>query len=216
VNRFVAVRTDVPVDPDAATAQRWARDELADPIYHHGTSLLQRLLNWILEQLHGISTVGFSMNGGGLILVAILLVLVIAAFVVAGPVRRRRTLRNGSAGVVLGDDTRTADQLRADADAAAARGAWAAAVADRFRALVRGLEERTVLDERPGRTADEAVRSAGQRLPALADDLERGAVLFDDVVYGARAADAQDEARMRALESTVRAARPVDLAAASR
>ena len=86
--------------------------------------------------------------------------------------------------VVDADDDRTAAQLRADADAAAARGDWRSAVIDRFRAVVRSLEERVVLDVRPGRTADEAAAVAGLRFPAEADALRRGARLFDDVCYG--------------------------------
>ena len=34
----------VPVDPDAATARRWAREELLDPVYHEQRSLLSRLV----------------------------------------------------------------------------------------------------------------------------------------------------------------------------
>ena len=37
---------DIPVDPDADTAREWAREELADPIYHQGESLLQRVIDW--------------------------------------------------------------------------------------------------------------------------------------------------------------------------
>ena len=73
----------------------------------------------------------------------------------------------------------------AAADAHAARGEWADAVRERLRAVVRSLEERAVLDERPGRTADEAAAEAGTALPTCADDLRRSARLFDDI-WGAR------------------------------
>lgn len=214
MNRLLAALLDVPVDPDAPTAQSWARDELANPIYHQGPSLISRLVQWILDHLDGVVQAGRATGWGWYLVAGILLALVVAAFVVAGPVRRRRHLRDAEPGVVLGDDTRSADQLRADATAAAARGDWARAAADWFRAVVRGLEERTVLDARPGRTADEAARSAGRRLPALVADLEAGARLFDDVVYGGRQTGEQDAARMRALELAVRTARPADLVGA--
>ena len=211
MNRLLAVLADLPVDPDASTAQGWARDELANPIYHQGPSLISRLLQWIQDHLHGVADAGAATGLGWYIVAGILLVLVAAAFIVAGPVRRHRHLRDAEPGAVLDDDSRSADQLRADATAAAARGEWARAAADWFRAVVRGLEERTVLDERPGRTADEAARSAGHRLPALVADLEAGARLFDDVVYGGRPAGEQEADRMRALELAVRTARPASL-----
>jgi len=74
--------------------------------------------------------------------------------------------------------------------------------------VVRDLEERGLLDERPGRTAHEAARLAGAALPSVAELLARGGDLFDDVVYGDRDATADDDATMRALDAAVRAARP--------
>ena len=203
------LRLDVPVDPDAPTARLWAQRELADPLYHQGPSLLSRFLTWVGQQLDALSQVSISWNSGLLVLLAVLVALVVAVLVVAGPVRRRRRAAPATTQGVLVDDTRTAERLRADARAAAAHEVWEVAVADWFRAVVRGLEERTVLDERPGRTADEAARSAAHRLPDLAAALDDGARLFDDVVYGHRRADRADEAAMRALDAAVQAARPV-------
>ncbi|WP_235929578.1 DUF4129 domain-containing protein [Cellulomonas citrea] len=203
------LRLDVPVDPDASTARLWAQRELADPIYHQGPSLLTRFLRWVGEQLDALSRVSISSHAGLLAIIAVLVALVVVVLVVSGPVRRRRREAAAVAQGVLVDDTRTAEQLRADARAAAAHEVWEVAVADWFRAVVRGLEERTVLDERPGRTADEAARSAAHRLPDLAAALDEGARLFDDVVYGHRRADRADEAAMRALDAAVQAAHPV-------
>ena len=59
---------------------------------------------------------------------------------------------------------------------------------ERFRAIVRELEERAVLAEQPGRTAGEAAAAAAGRLPALAAELAAAARLFDDVRYGGRVA----------------------------
>lgn len=203
------LRLDIPVDPDASTARRWAEQELADPIYHQGPSLLARFLDWVVAQLNALSQVSVSSNTGLVALAGVLVVLVVVVLLVAGPVRRRRRATTTGAQAVLVDDVRTAERLRADARAAAARGGWEAAVADWFRAVVRGLEERTVLDERPGRTADEAAGSAARRLPALAGALGDGARLFDDVVYGHRRAGPADEAQMRALDAAVQSAHPV-------
>ena len=199
------LRADVPVTPDRPTARRWLVEELARPEYAQQDSLLLRLWRWFLGLFDGAPTL--SVPPWQLLLgaVAVVLVVVLVARWVAGPVRLSRT--RGAAAVLALDDARTAAELRSAADAAAARGDFPLAVAERFRAVVRGLEERTVLDEQPGRTAQEAAAAASARLPALADGLHDGARLFDDVVYGEHAATAADDARLRALDARVLAAR---------
>lgn len=205
--RWLAGGSGVPVVPDAEEARGWLERELADPVYHQRPSLLQMVLDWLGRLFEGADGVPLG-NVGTLLLVAgVLALLVVVAFLVTGPVRRSRRV-GGPGSVLADDDRRTAADLRSAADAAAARGDWAGAVADRFRAVVRGLEERAVLDERPGRTAHEAVADAGLRLPALAGDLQAAGRLFDDVVYGERTPGAGDDALLRELDSRVAAARP--------
>jgi len=196
----------VPVDPDAPTARRWAQEELADPVYHQGRSLLQRILDWFAHELAGLHTAGLPSPVAVLVVVAVVALIAVVAFRIAGPVRRNRR-SPGARGVLADDDRRSAGRLRVDADAAAARGDWSTAVVERFRAVVRALEERAVLDEQPGRTAHEAAGEAGVRLPAVADDLARAAGLFDDVVYGERVAGAADDAALRDVDRLVAAAR---------
>ncbi|HEX6577528.1 MAG TPA: DUF4129 domain-containing protein, partial [Jiangellaceae bacterium] len=103
---------------------------------------------------------------------------------------------------------RTADEYRRNADAAAARGDWRAAVVERFRAVIAGLEERGVLDRRPDRTADEAAADAGTALPSIDAPLAAGARLFDGVLYGDLSATADDDAALRRLDDDARTARP--------
>lgn len=201
------MRLTVPVDPDAETARRWAVEELADPVYHRGPSLLERFLEWLRSLFEGApEAVDLSPLLTAVAVVVVLGAVVTAAFWFAGPVRLSR--RSTGSLVVLGDDTRTADQLRAAADAAAVRADWSAAVLDRFRALVRSLEERALLDERPGRTAHEAGEEAGARLPTRTDDLRRAARLFDDVCYGHVAVDESADAWLRRLDADIAATRP--------
>ncbi|WP_231494900.1 DUF4129 domain-containing protein [Cellulomonas sp. KRMCY2] len=212
------VLADVPVDPDAETARRWAHTELADPIYHEQReSLLARAIRWVLEQLAkvGDRASGLDLRTTTLVVVGVLVLGAIVVLVVAGPVRRARRAGRGSVEVFV-DDVRSADELRASADAFAARGAWAEAVLDRFRAVLRSLEDRALLDPRPGRTAHEAAGDGGRRLPTCADDLRRAGVLFDDVCYGDAAAAADDDAWLREVDRRVAAARPVSSAAAGR
>jgi hypothetical protein len=197
----------VPVVPDAEQARRWLEQELADPVYHQQPSLLQRFLDWLGRLFEGADGLPIGNVGTLLAILAGLAVLVTVAFLVTGPVRRSRRVA-GARGVLDADDRRTAAELRAAADAAAARGDWAGAVADRFRAVVRSLEERAVLEEQPGRTAHEAVEAAGLRLPAHAVDLRAAGRLFDDVVYGERTPRAEDDATLRELDARVAATRP--------
>ncbi len=195
-----------PVAPDAPTARRWAVDELTNPAYHQSEGLLARLLRWILHQFQGVPSLGLPPALAALLVVGILTVVVLVALWVAGPVRRsHRAARDRQ--VLRDDDRRSATQLRTAADAAAAAGDWSLAVAERFRAVVRGLEERAVLDERPGRTALEVATEAGRILPTVARALTGGAGLFDDVVYGERAAGAADDEAMRAVDRQAGAAR---------
>ncbi|GEL97689.1 DUF4129 domain-containing protein [Cellulomonas terrae] len=197
----------VPVDPDAPTARRWATEELLDPVYHEQRSLLASLLDWIAEQLAGLRTPAALSPLAVLAVVLVLVAVVGIAFLVAGPVRLSR--RGGADRRVLADgDARTSDEIRAAADAAATAGDFATAVLERFRAIVRGLEERAVLDERAARTAHEAALAAAARLPALGSELVAAGRTFDDVAYGDVPATAQDEVRLRGLDARVQDARP--------
>jgi uncharacterized protein DUF4129 len=204
----VHLEAGVPVDPDRETAHRWMVEELSRPEYATEPSLLERLVTWFLGLFEGMPAFAGPPWQVAAILVGAMAVIVLIAWRVAGPVRLARRATRASA-VVLGDDTRTAAQLRAAADAAAGRGDWSTAVVERFRAVVRGLEERVVLDELPGRTAQEAADAAAHRLPATAAELRRAAGLFDDVCYGTLPASPDDDAFLRALDQHVGAVRPL-------
>jgi hypothetical protein len=78
-----------------------------------------------------------------------------------------------------------------------------------MRALVRALEERALLDLRPGRTADEAAAEAGRALPEHADRLAAAARTFDDIAFGERAADRAAYDGLVALDRALAATRPV-------
>ena len=211
VNGAARLPVAVPVDPDAATAQRWATDELAKPVYHQQPSLLSRIIEWLRDQLSGVTATGLPSPVVLVLVVAIVAAVVAIAFVLNGPVRRSRRVASARA-VLDADDVRTSDQIRRAADAAASAGDWALAVLERFRAVVRGLEERTVLDERAARTAHEAADAGAARLPELGTDLVRAGRLFDTVAYGHEPATSADDAFLRELDARVRAARPVALA----
>jgi hypothetical protein len=207
---LAALPVGVPVEPDRETAHGWLLEELSRPEYSTQPSLLERLLQWLGDLFDGL-TLGEGRFPLAFVLVVVVVLVAAIAWWVAGPVRLTRR-RRGSV-VVLDGDERTAAELRASADAAAARGDWSAAVLDRFRALVRSLEERVVLDDRPGRTAQEAAHDAAARLPVVAAELHGAAGLFDDVCYGTLPAGPDDDRRLRDLDERVRGLRPAPRAA---
>jgi hypothetical protein len=203
------VIASIPVEPGRAEAAQLAREELAKQVYRDaGPGLVERLVRWLLDQAGGLldDVAGVSPGGyAGLVVVLLLVVVaVVAVRLKVGPlgrqVARDEALFTGRA--------RSAAEHRAAADAHAAAGQWADAVRERLRAVVRSLEERAVLDERPGRTADEAAADAGLALPSCADGLRRAARLFDEIWYGGRPAGPESDATLRALDERVRATRP--------
>ncbi|WP_275005356.1 DUF4129 domain-containing protein [Promicromonospora iranensis] len=203
------MRADLPVVPDRDTAREWLSSELQRPEYAERESLLMRLIGWVLDWLSRIDWPVAPISGAqlGITVALVAAVVLLIAWLVAGPVRLGRE-RARSAEVLDSDDARTAAQMRAAADAAAASGDWRTASIERFRAVVRSLEERVIIEPRPGRTAQEAAADAGVRLPDQAAGLRSGADLFDGVEYGDRVATAADDADLRALDAAVTAARP--------
>ncbi|MEE1786007.1 DUF4129 domain-containing protein [Streptomyces sp. SP17BM10] len=196
----------VPRDP----ARDAARDELLNAEYHrHDPSLVQRVLNWLNEQLsdalNAISGDGTS-GATGLVFFLVVAVLIAAAlwWRLGAPKRAARTTLDvyGTTG------PRTAAQHRADAERHAAAGQWADAVREQMRALVRALEERTLLDARPGRTADEAAAEAGRALPEHAAALAAAARTFDDIAFGERTADQAAYQSLRDLDRALERTRP--------
>lgn len=207
------VLTAPPVDPGRDVAREWARRELSDPAYAKARpGLLQRLVEWVVERLQSIhvpSSLVADPRTGAVLLVVVVALVVTVVLLRTG--RLRGPGRRAASEAVFSGRALDAAAYRARADAAAAAGRWADAVRERFRAVVRALEERVVLDERPGRTADEAAAGAAAALPSLAAELAAGARLFDDVCYGDRTATAEHDDGLRRLDDAVRAA-PLELA----
>ncbi|GHG57368.1 hypothetical protein GCM10011331_25340 [Flavimobilis marinus] len=201
---------EIPVDPDAETARRWLTDELADSAYQETEGLIPRILRWISELFSGSGSVDLGIGWLTLIGALVVAVVVAIALVVAGPLRRARRARTAEA--VLGETTLSAQEWRERAAAAARSQDHATAVLDAFRALVRSLEERALLDERPGRTAAEAAHEAEPRFPAHAPALHDAGRVFDEVCYGDRPGSLGDYERMAALDATLADERPAVLA----
>jgi Domain of unknown function (DUF4129) len=202
---------NVPIDIGRDSAAEAARRELSKAVYAAGRpSLEQRAVIWVIDKIAGALGAAASVVPGGAIglvaLVAVLAVVIVVVVRRTGPLRRTAT---ADAPLFVGRP-RSAAQYRSAADAAAALCDWDEAVLQRFRAVVRSIEERDILDARPGRTADEAAAEAGLSLPSCAARLRSAARSFDDVAYGGRPGDHQADTDLRELDRQLSAARPVD------
>ncbi len=149
--------TDVPIDWDREEAARAAAAELSKPEYRQDDDPWPlRVWNWLLETFDELlaDLIGVTPGGpfGLIVLVGLLVLAVVAIRLGFGPFARSSAVEQQ----LFVGRIRTADEHRRMADEAALRGDWDTAVAERYRAIVRGLEERGLLEPRPGRTADEA------------------------------------------------------------
>ncbi|MBC9725465.1 DUF4129 domain-containing protein [Streptomyces sp. TRM68367] len=195
----------IPRDP----AREAARDELSKRMYHENDpSWVQRALNAFWDWIDSLFRTASQATPGGTLG---LLVIVVAVLAVLGALwwrlgtPRRQPV---SSPALFEDRPRSASEHRAAAEAHAAQGHWNQAVQERMRAVVRSLEERALLDVRPGRTADEAAAEAGRALPAHADRLRTGARDFDDVTYGGRTATEQSYRRIAELDRDLERTKP--------
>ncbi|MGI5501102.1 DUF4129 domain-containing protein [Lentzea sp. CA-135723] len=195
--------SDVPVDLGRDEAREAAVRELSDPAYISGDpNPLQRALDWILERLGALFAGAGGMSGITAITIIVAVVVLIVIIIRLRTGRTGRALRKS--GDVFGSTILSAAEHRAAAEKAAAAGDFAEAVRERFRAVVRELEQRGVLDARAGRTVDEVAYEAGQAIPGLAPDLRGAAVQFDDVWYGGRPATAEGYRQLVTVDGKVR------------
>ncbi|MCH0543062.1 DUF4129 domain-containing protein [Streptomyces sp. MUM 203J] len=200
---------DVPLDIPRVPAREAAERELSKPMYGKDEpNLLMRAMDAFWDWVGELFTSASNATPGGLFGVVVI-VLAVMALIAAlwwrlGPPRRAAA----TADSLFEDGPRTASDHRAAAEQHAAAGRWNQAVQERTRALVRSLEERTLLDPRPGRTADEAAAEAGRSLPSHAAELRAAAREFDDVTYGGRTADQGTYQRLKNVDTAVQKARP--------
>ncbi|WP_328339425.1 DUF4129 domain-containing protein [Streptomyces violaceus] len=194
-----------PRDP----AREAARRELSKRMYHENDpSLFQRTLDAFWEWLGKLFNAASSATPGGTLGLVVIILAVVAVLGALwwrlGTPRRQPT----SSAALFDDRPRSASDHRAAAEEHAAQGHWNQAVQERMRALVRALEERALLDVRPGRTADEAAAEAGRALPAHTDRLRAASRDFDDVTYGGRSATEQSYHRIAELDRDLERTKP--------
>jgi hypothetical protein len=199
-----------PVDIGRDQAAQEAAKELSKSAYREsGGSLIERalgkLVDWIRDLLDSLT--GTSPNGhAGLVILIVLLVLVVIVVLWRAGVLRT-SHRSGSQAVFETSRPHSAAEYRAQAEREAASGDYALAIRSRFRACVAELTERTVLDERAGRTAYEVVADAGRVSPTLREPLQPAALVFTEVVYGNRPGTPERYAAVVAADDAARTAR---------
>jgi hypothetical protein len=198
-----------PVLPGAEEARRWAAEELSQPEYRDAApgwveTLWENFLDW-LSTLDGSADAGSTVPSP--VIGLVIAVIIAAAVIIAKPrlnpkARQVREVFEPEGELAAGD-------YRQRAETSAAAGRWGDAVVDRFRALVRSAEDRTILDPQPGRTADEVARDLALPFGTEAQRLDSAAGTFDAIRYGNRTADAGDYRAMASLDDTLEALKPV-------
>ena len=197
--------TGVPVEPDAPDARDLLLDELSDPAYAESQPtwfdlIAQSVLDWFGSLRPGE---GGGPPALGLVIGAIVLAAAIAAAILVYGLPRWRS-RSRLATELLGErDRRTARQLRRDAERAAAAGDWPRAIAERYRAIARALDERTIVTALPGTTAHGFARAAARQFPENGTQLEAAADRFDGVRYLDRPGTAADYTLVRELDEAI-------------
>ncbi len=180
-------------DVDPAEARRRILEELSKGQYRRHGSIIDWLLgllqDWVSSLVDGAGagrTAGLAIAIGLGVIVVILAVLVLRR---TGRIRRRAVVRATTA--LDAEPALSAAQLRVRAGHAREDGRADEAVVLAFRALVRDLAERTLLDLTDGMTAHEAADSAAAAFPELRHRLALAARAFDTAAYSWRPASAK-------------------------
>lgn len=201
------------VEIERDEARREAIRELGDARYAaDDPNLVQRALEWLSDRITDLLERAAGVTPGGwigtLLIAGVIAGLVIAAWFGGRAALRERTARSDTDPLFDDQAPLTAREHRTRAEQAQARGDYAVAVREWFRASVRGLEERGLLDLRPGRTADEAAVEIGGLFSDQAVSALTVARRFDAVTFGSQEADAQDARLAADLDSAVRGSIP--------
>ncbi|MET0933002.1 MAG: DUF4129 domain-containing protein [Mycetocola sp.] len=195
-------RFGVPVVPDAPEARDWLLEELSKPEYTAARPSLFDLLSqeffaWLARLFQPGASVGLDWLP--VAIVGVVVAGLVAALLIWGVPRVNRRSRPAT-GLFGDDDRRTASELRQAAAAAASAGDWTLAVLEQFRAVARGLAERTIVLVSPGTTAHDFAGRASTAFPAASGDLAAAADVFDRVRYLGQDGTPDDYDRLRRLD----------------
>jgi uncharacterized protein DUF4129 len=177
-----------PPDRDPGAVQDAVREVLSRPEYTgQQPSLLERGVNWLLEQIGRIlAEVGGSGRGSVIGVVVFLLLLAGVAFVIVRFSRGMTLNPERAMGPAV--PRRSATDWRALAERNEQAGDWRGGLRCRYRALVADLAARGLVDEVPGTTAG---------------DFAGATELFELAWYGNRPTGPEESSRFRGLADRV-------------
>lgn len=204
------VRLDVPVVPAAPDARDLVLEELSKPEYSAAKPSLfdilsQEFFAWLMRLFQPGDSV--PLDWLPVAIVSLVAAGLVAALLIWGVPRLNRRSRPASA-LFGDDDRRSAAELRAAAARAAASGDWTLAVLEQFRAVARGLTERTIVLVSPGTTAHDFAGRASTAFPTASDELRSAADGFDRVRYLGEDGSPDQYERLRALDGRLQKQAP--------
>ena len=197
--------TVAPVEPDAEDARQLLLDELSDPSYAESQPTWFDLISQAVVDWFSSLSLG---EGGGppalaLVIGAIVLAAAIAGAILVYGLPRWRARSRASTDLLGENDRRTARELRRDAERAASAGDYSLAIVERYRAIARALDERTIVTAQPGTTAHGFARAAARQFSAHAVALDTAADLFDGVRYLGRSGEQNHYTAVRELDEAI-------------
>lgn len=185
MNGILPIGDVPPLTPDRDEAYDWLVRELSKPEYTAAQpTLIDRIASALRDWFMSLVSPGDGTFAAWVPVIIVVLVIaaIVSAILIWGVPRRNRTGER-TAPLFGESDTRTARELRDAASAAARAEDWDTAVLEAFRALARGLDERTIITVLPGTTASGCARAASAAFPASAVGLRAAASDFDAVRY---------------------------------
>ncbi|SJM54376.1 DUF4129 domain-containing protein [Gulosibacter sp. 10] len=209
-----------PLEPDEDTGREWLLEELSKQEYQAAKpnpfdEFMNRLWDWLASLFTVDPDSPFGINPAW-IFILIGIILVVILFAVFGRPRAIARRRSESGAVFLDGDERSAQELRAAAERAAANGDWSLATTERFRAISRALSDRTLIALRPGTTAQGVAKGAAKPFPDEHRALVGAANAFDRVRYLEQRVDESAYAHVRELDERLERTAPASPAAAGR
>jgi hypothetical protein len=196
---IVPVPFEPPLVPTPDEGRSLLRRELLEPDYRED-DLLGRLLDWVGRAI--ARTLDAASSAPPLSTFFALLVGLLLVLTAAWLVTRTRTARavRQQATAAVPDESVSADEWRARAEAAYAAGDHGTALVDGFRALAVRQVQRGLLDDAPGATAHELAVALRALHPGREQGVDEGARLFDLVLYGDRETTAEQARSVLALD----------------
>jgi len=200
--------------PPAGEVRQQAHEILSRPEFGRHESVVQRVLEWIGDQL---SRFTFGIGGGPGFLGDLISLLVFSGVIVLLVLLMRAYLRRNrpepdepedDLSIEL-EEGRAAIDWRADAERLEAAGEWREAMRARYRELVSALVEARVLGDLPGRTTGEFLSEYTRARPDGREAFETLTRLFENVWYGGADTGVEDNERFRRLAGVAREAEAV-------